>query len=199
MQKVVRKLKEEPLVPLGIGLTVFAFVNAYRALRKGDSKQANRMFRARVMAQGFTVIAMVAGSMYYSKDREKSAELRKLQEAKDAEEKRNKWIRELEIRDAEEQAMKTRLQEKAAAAAGKLEGKVEETAKEATEGTGGILGRMGLWSQGEKAAEEAKAREAEAAQLADVEQTKRKNPKSSLGDLGQIMSSQRKDKDEPKK
>jgi len=199
MQKVVRKLKEEPLVPLGIGLTVFAFVNAYRALRKGDSKQANRMFRARVMAQGFTVIAMVAGSMYYSKDREKSAELRKLQEAKDAEEKRNKWIRELEIRDAEEQAMKSRLQEKAAAAAGKLEGKVEEAAKEATEGTGGILGRMGLWSQGEKAAEEAKAREAETAQQVDVEHTKMKNPKSSLGDLGQIMSSQKKDKEEPKK
>ena len=88
MQKVVRKLKEEPLIPLGTVLTVAAFVNAYRAIRRGDSKQANRMFRARVGAQAFTVIAMVAGSMYYSKDREKSAELRKLQEARDAEEKR---------------------------------------------------------------------------------------------------------------
>ncbi|TQS34221.1 hypothetical protein Golomagni_05404, partial [Golovinomyces magnicellulatus] len=56
MQKVVRKLKEEPLVPLGIGLTTFAFISAYRAIRRGDSKQANRMFRARVAAQGFTVL-----------------------------------------------------------------------------------------------------------------------------------------------
>lgn len=195
MQKVARKLKEEPLVPLGIGLTVFAFVNAYRALRKGDSKQANRMFRARVMAQGFTVVAMVAGSMYYSKDREKTAELRKLEEQKNAEEKRDKWIRELEARDEEEKAMKTMLQQKAAAAAAK----VGEKAEEATEGTGGILGRMGLWSQGEKAAEEAQAKEAAAA--AEEEKSKKKNPKSSLGDLGQIISSQRKDKkeDEPKK
>ncbi|KID93714.1 mitochondrial hypoxia responsive domain-containing protein, partial [Metarhizium majus ARSEF 297] len=106
MQKVVRKLKEEPLIPLGVGLTVFAFVNAYRALRRGDSRQANKMFRARVAAQGFTVIAMVAGSMYYSQDRQKTKELRKLKEERDAEERRQKWIKELEARDEEEKMIK---------------------------------------------------------------------------------------------
>jgi hypothetical protein len=200
LSKVVRKVKEEPLVPLGIGLTVFAFVNAYRALRKGDSKQANRMFRARVLAQGFTVIAMVAGSMYYSKDREKTAELRKLKEQRDAEEKRQKWIRELEARDEEEQGLKRRLQRKAAEAAAQAERKVQEELAGGepvnTEGTGGILGRMGLWKQGEQAAAEAKAKEEEVVNTVEKE-VKQRSPKSSLGTLGEIMSSQR--KDEPKK
>lgn len=238
MRKIVRKVKEEPLVPLGtsrarthpyplthflrlisslqqltgIGLTVFAFVNAYRALRKGDSKQANRMFRARVLAQGFTVVAMVAGSMYYSKDREKTAELRKLKEQRDAEEKRQKWIRELEVRDDEEKAMKSRLQEKAARASAEASERRAELeadaaaagSAEGTIGTGGILGKMGLWSQAEtKAAEEQqRQKEEEEAWLADAatSEKKSKNPKSSLGAIGEIMSSQKKDgKDEPKK
>ena len=45
------------------------------------------MFRARVAAQGFTLLAVVAGGMYYSADRAKSAELRQLQEQQSAEEK----------------------------------------------------------------------------------------------------------------
>jgi hypothetical protein len=201
MRKVVRKIKEEPLVPLGIGLTVFAFVNAYRALRKGDSQQANRMFRARVLAQGFTVVAMVAGSMYYNKDREKTKELRKLKEERDNEDKRQKWIRELEVRDEEERAMKSLVQQKAAAAAAERK-EAEALAEDASQenaGTGGILGRMGLWSQAEKKAAEEQAKEQADPAVAEVEK-KSKNPKSSLGTLGEIMSSQKKDgKDEPKK
>lgn len=195
MQKITRKIKEEPLVPLGIGLTVFAFVNAYRALRKGDSQQANRMFRARVLAQGFTVVAMCAGSMYYSKDREKTAELRKLKEAADAEEKRRKWIRELEVRDEEEKALRNMLQKKVNA--------VEEPFaedKSQTDGTGGILGKMGLWSQGEKvakAADDAAAAAVDAATVvadqASPDQRPKRSPKSSLGTLGEIITTQKKD------
>ncbi|KAI8719640.1 Respiratory supercomplex factor 1, mitochondrial [Fusarium sp. LHS14.1] len=203
MQKVFRKIKEEPLIPLGIGLTSLAFVNAYRALRRGDSKQANRMFRARVAAQGFTVIAMLAGSMYYQKDREKSKELRQLQEQRDAEEKRLRWIRELEARDDEEKAMKARLEQRrqlvqaqraeeaeaAAAAAATTEEKPEATSG----GTGGILGRIGLWPQGEKKEEEKKVAEELVEETASERSGKKKNPKSSLGDLGEIISSQKKD------
>ncbi|OAQ62628.1 mitochondrial hypoxia responsive domain-containing protein [Pochonia chlamydosporia 170] len=178
LHKVVRKLKEEPLVPLGIGLTVFAFVNAYRALRRGDSRQANKMFRARVAAQGFTVIAMVAGSMYYSQDRQKTKELRKLKEERDAEEKRQKWIRELEARDEEDKMMRASLE--------KRRQKVEaETAKSEEKGTGGILGKMGLWSKGEEAAKEA-------AKEADKEK-KKENPKSSLGAIGEVLVKQKED------
>ncbi|EEU48184.1 uncharacterized protein NECHADRAFT_102404 [Fusarium vanettenii 77-13-4] len=203
MQKVFRKIKEEPLIPLGIGLTSLAFVNAYRALRRGDSKQANRMFRARVAAQGFTVIAMLAGSMYYQKDREKSKELRQLQEQRDAEEKRLKWIRELEARDDEEKAMKARLEQRrqlvqaqraeeaeaAAAAAATTEEKPEATSG----GAGGILSRIGLWPQGEKKEEEKKVAEELVEETAGDKSGKKKNPKSSLGDLGEIISSQKKD------
>ncbi|UPK99479.1 hypothetical protein LCI18_010414 [Fusarium solani-melongenae] len=204
MQKVFRKIKEEPLIPLGIGLTSLAFVNAYRALRRGDSKQANRMFRARVAAQGFTVIAMLAGSMYYQKDREKSKELRQLQEQRDAEEKRLKWIRELEARDDEEKAMKARLEqrrqlvqaqraEEAEAAAAAAATTTEEKPEATSGGTGGILGQIGLWPQGEKKEEEKKAAEELVEETASDKPGKKKNPKSSLGDLGEIISSQKKD------
>lgn len=162
------------------------------------------MFRARVLAQGFTVVAMVAGSMYYSKDREKTKELRKLKEQRDAEEKRQKWIRELEARDEEERAMKTHLQQKAAAAASNAEDKAKAEVGENTAGTVGILGKVGLWSHGEKkAAEEAKAKDdAPAAETEAAD--KSKNVKGSLSTLGEIMASQKdrtKDgsKDEPKK
>ncbi|RGP79588.1 altered inheritance-mitochondria mitochondrial [Fusarium longipes] len=196
MQKVVRKIKEEPLIPLGIGLTTLAFINAYRALRRGDSKQANRMFRARVAAQGFTVFAMLAGSMYYQKDREKSKELRQLQEQKDAEEKRQKWIRELEARDEEEKAMRARLEkrrqqvqaqraEEAQATAAPTELKPEGSEASSN---GGILSRIGLWPQGGKG--EKKDLEKVVDEVVDEENAKqkKKNPKSSLGDLGEIIS-----------
>ncbi|KAK5992503.1 Respiratory supercomplex factor 1 [Cladobotryum mycophilum] len=182
MQKVMRKLREEPLVPLGIGLTVFAFVNAYRALRRGDSRQANRMFRARVAAQGFTVIAMVAGSMYYQKDREKTKELRKLQEEKDAEEKRQKWLLELEIRDQEEKALKARLQKRAAGHSEEADG-TEPSVKEETQGTGGVLGQMGLWNQGQKAVAEQQEEPKD-----EQSDKKSRSPKSSLGAIGEAIS-----------
>ncbi|GAO13679.1 hypothetical protein UVI_02017820 [Ustilaginoidea virens] len=189
MQKVVRKLKEEPLFRLprnkeltrkspGIGLTVFAFVNAYRAIRRGDSHQANRMFRARVAAQGFTVIAMVAGSMYYSQDRQKTKELRKLKEEKDAEEKRQRWIQELEARDDEEKRMRDRLRSMRPRGAGVAAESQDQQGAEA-QGTGGILGKMGLWKKGEEKAEEARVMD---------DKGKRQNPKSSLGAIGEVLN-----------
>ncbi|KAJ9150337.1 hypothetical protein NKR23_g3818 [Pleurostoma richardsiae] len=108
--KVMRRLKQEPLIPLGCLLTVAAFTNAYRAMRRGDHNQVQRMFRARVLAQGFTVAAMVAGGLYFGAERHKERELWKLQEAQSAEEKRQKWIKELEARDEEEKALREKLE-----------------------------------------------------------------------------------------
>ncbi|KAF7549174.1 hypothetical protein G7Z17_g6575 [Cylindrodendrum hubeiense] len=196
LTKVFRKIKEEPLIPLGMGLTTLAFINAYRALRRGDSKSANRMFRARVAAQGFTVIAMVAGSMYYNKDREKSKELRKLKEERDAEEKRIKWIRELEVRDEEEKAMKAHLQQRRRLAQAEEPTPQSPESEAASTGKGSILGRVGLWPKSEnKDAAENVADEAAASE----KQERKKNPKSSLGDLGEIMSTKKKDDDDSKK
>ena len=75
-------------------------------MRKGDHNQVQRMFRARVIAQGFTVAAMVAGGLYFGAERHKERENWKLQEQEKAEEKRQKWIRELEARDDEEKELK---------------------------------------------------------------------------------------------
>ncbi|OAA80990.1 mitochondrial hypoxia responsive protein [Akanthomyces lecanii RCEF 1005] len=197
LHKVFRKIKEEPLVPLGIGLTVFAFINAYRALRRGDSKQANKMFRARVAAQGFTIIAMVAGSMYYNQDRVKSKELRKVKEETDAEEKRQKWIRELEARDEEDKAMRAMLEKRALDQVGAA---ATEADPNAQNGTGGILGRMGLWGPAEtKAAEEQAATAAAAADVEASSEKRRENPRSSLGALGEVYGSKKKDDGESKK
>ncbi|EKJ71852.1 hypothetical protein NXS19_013847 [Fusarium pseudograminearum] len=189
MQKVVRKIKEEPLIPLGIGLTTAAFINAYLALRRGDSKQANRMFRARVAAQGFTVFAMLAGSMYYQKDREKTKELRQLQEQKDAEEKRQKWIRELEARDDEEKAMRAKLEKRRQQVQAQRAEEAQATAASTeASSSGGILSRVGLWPKG--SSDEKKDVEKVVEEVVSEENTKqkKKNPKSSLGDLGEIIS-----------
>lgn len=108
----MRRFKEEPLIPIGALATVAAFTGAYRAMRRGDHHQVQRMFRARVAAQAFTVVAMVVGGMYYSADRHKAKELWKMKELEDAEEKRQKWIRELEVRDAEDKALKERMEKR---------------------------------------------------------------------------------------
>jgi hypothetical protein len=89
---------------LGTGLTCWALYNAGRAIRKGDSKRANVMFRRRIYAQAFTIAAMVAGSYYWESDRTKRKEYDKLQAEKVRIEKRNAWIRELEARDEENKA-----------------------------------------------------------------------------------------------
>lgn len=93
----------------GCLLTVAAFTNAYRAMRKGDHHQVQRMFRARVLAQGFTIVAIVAGGLYFGAERNQEREMWKAQQEEKADEKRRRWIRELEVRDEEEQALRARL------------------------------------------------------------------------------------------
>ncbi|PMD24500.1 hypothetical protein NA56DRAFT_594749 [Hyaloscypha hepaticicola] len=101
-QKFSRRLKEEPLIPLGCVLTCMALFGASRSIRTGDHNRTNRMFRARIYAQGFTLVAMIAGSMYWQSDRQKRKEFDKLVEERKAREKNEAWIRELEARDEEE-------------------------------------------------------------------------------------------------
>lgn len=148
------------------------------------------MFRARVAAQGFTVIAMVAGSMYYSKDREKSKELRKLKEDRENEEKRQRWIRELEIRDEEDKMMRAALQKRIQRSAESS----DDPAASNTE-SGGILGRMGLWPREEQAKSDASLDDAP-----EVTKPKRDNPNSSLGAIGEALASKKREErgSEPK-
>ena len=108
-QKFTRRLKEEPLIPFGIGLTCWALYNAQQSMRTGNSVKTNRFFRYRLYAQSFTLVAMVAGSLYYKSDRLKRKEYVKLKEKQKAQEKREKWIRELEIRDQEDKEWRAKL------------------------------------------------------------------------------------------
>lgn len=106
MKKLIRRLKEEPLVPLGCALTVWALYKASKSMRAGDHARTNVYFRRRIYAQGFTLLAVVAGGMYWGKDREKRREWDQLQKAKTAEERRKRWLDELEYRDREEKRLR---------------------------------------------------------------------------------------------
>ncbi|CAK7221204.1 Respiratory supercomplex factor 1, mitochondrial [Sporothrix bragantina] len=109
LQRFAQKLIKEPLIPIGCTLTVAAFISATRAIRKGDHHQAQRMFRARVLAQGFTVLAIVGGGIYLADDRKKEREQWALERQQKQQAETAKWIRELEARDAEEKALQERI------------------------------------------------------------------------------------------
>lgn len=64
------------------------------------------MFRARIYAQGFTIVAMVAGSMYWKSDRQKRKEFDDVVAERKAKEKSDLWIKELEARDEEEKEIR---------------------------------------------------------------------------------------------
>ena len=75
-------------------------------MRAGDHNRTNRMFRARIYAQGFTIVAMVAGSAYWQTDRQKRKEFEGAVAERKAQEKSEAWIRELEARDEEEKELR---------------------------------------------------------------------------------------------
>lgn len=64
------------------------------------------MFRRRIYAQGFTVMAMLVGSIYWESDRKKRNEYEELIEDKKRKERHESWLKELEARDEEEQEFK---------------------------------------------------------------------------------------------
>jgi hypothetical protein len=68
----------------------------------------NRMFRARIYAQAFTLVALVAGGMYYKTERKQRREFDQAVEERKSQEKRDAWLRELEIRDEEDREWRER-------------------------------------------------------------------------------------------
>jgi len=61
--KIVAQLKKHPLVPGGMLATCGALGMAFRRLHQRDSAGYQRWLRARVLAQGLTVVAIVAAGM----------------------------------------------------------------------------------------------------------------------------------------
>lgn len=84
--------------------------------KAGDHHQVNRMFRARILAQGFTLVAVVGGSIFWKDDRLQRKELEKALAEKKAAEKREKWLKELDERDREDREWRARFEEVAARA-----------------------------------------------------------------------------------
>ncbi|KAJ8984782.1 hypothetical protein NQ317_003695 [Molorchus minor] len=60
-QKFARKFKENPLVPIGAAATTAALSYGLWSFRTGKKKMSQLMMRTRVVAQGFTIFAMVFG------------------------------------------------------------------------------------------------------------------------------------------
>lgn len=89
-----------------------------KSMKSGDKYRTNRMFRRRIYAQGFTILAMVAGSAYWESDRAKRKQYDGLVDEKKKKEKHEAWLRELEARDEEEQELR-KLRDKIIAESGK--------------------------------------------------------------------------------
>jgi hypothetical protein len=77
-------------------------------MKAKDSVELNRMFRARIYAQFFTLLAVVAGGMYYKTERKQRREFEHALEQRKAQEKHQAWLRELEIRDQEDRGWRER-------------------------------------------------------------------------------------------
>ncbi|XP_044739318.1 HIG1 domain family member 2A, mitochondrial [Chrysoperla carnea] len=60
-EKMIRKMKENPFVPIGCLATFSALSYGLWSFRHGRRKTSQLMMRLRVAAQGFTLVALVAG------------------------------------------------------------------------------------------------------------------------------------------
>lgn len=99
------------------------------------------MFRARIYAQGFTLLTIVAGSMYYSTDRKKRKEFEGVVADRKAKEKSEAWIRELEARDREDKDWRARREavSRAAQAPGAVGAAKSVVERSERRGEGGVL------------------------------------------------------------
>ncbi|XP_030620918.1 HIG1 domain family member 2A, mitochondrial [Chanos chanos] len=59
--KFIRKTKENPFVPIGCLGTAGALIYGLSAFRQGKTRQSQLLMRARIFAQGFTVVAIIVG------------------------------------------------------------------------------------------------------------------------------------------
>ncbi|XP_028815517.1 HIG1 domain family member 2A, mitochondrial [Denticeps clupeoides] len=59
--KFIRKTKENPFVPAGCLGTAGALLYGLRAFKQGKTRHSQLSMRARIFAQGFTVVAIIVG------------------------------------------------------------------------------------------------------------------------------------------
>ncbi|KAK6178017.1 hypothetical protein SNE40_012861 [Patella caerulea] len=59
--RFIRKSKENPFVPMGMGVTTLALSYGLYQMKTGDRQMSQRMMRVRIVAQGATVVALMVG------------------------------------------------------------------------------------------------------------------------------------------
>uniref|UniRef100_A0A1B6EH42 HIG1 domain-containing protein n=1 Tax=Clastoptera arizonana TaxID=38151 RepID=A0A1B6EH42_9HEMI len=69
-EKFIRKFKESPLVPIGALATTLCLLFGLQSMRKGRSRHSQLLMRGRILAQGFTVVAIITGLGYTVVDKE---------------------------------------------------------------------------------------------------------------------------------
>eukprot|EP00588_Corethron_pennatum_P010524 CAMPEP_0194270728 /NCGR_PEP_ID=MMETSP0169-20130528/4653_1 /TAXON_ID=218684 /ORGANISM="Corethron pennatum, Strain L29A3" /LENGTH=124 /DNA_ID=CAMNT_0039012869 /DNA_START=198 /DNA_END=572 /DNA_ORIENTATION=+ len=65
-EKLLRKGKEEPFVPIGCVATTYFLVSGFNSFRHGDAVRSQKMMKGRVMAQGATIAALAMYAGYSS-------------------------------------------------------------------------------------------------------------------------------------
>ena len=110
------------------------------------------MFRYRIYGQAFTLAALVGGSYYYNADRLLRREWDKLQQEKKAKEKHDAWIRELEVRDREDQDWRERMGKVRDARRDEAEKRIQamEAKKSESGGGGGAITKAVKMLKGER-------------------------------------------------
>ncbi|KAJ2549784.1 Respiratory supercomplex factor 1, mitochondrial [Coemansia sp. RSA 1933] len=81
VKSITTRLKEEPLIPLGVAATVGAFIFASWGLYRGNAKNMQRGMRGRVVMQGLTVGALAWYGLYASTNgftKERREDVRKI-------------------------------------------------------------------------------------------------------------------------
>ena len=119
------------------------------------------MFRNRIYAQGFTLLAMLAGSTYYQQDRAKRKEFEGVVAEKKAKEKNEAWIRELEARDREDKEWRVRMGKVTAADRAAAEREKEK------EKSVGVLAAVKELAPGDKKKNDRKEKEEQRARVSD--------------------------------
>ena len=110
-------------------------------MRKGDHKMTNLYFRRRLYAQGFTIAVLVAGNLYWQKDRVKRKDYEKQVAEKERMEKRERWLRELEARDEEEKEWKDRLAKRTRGVQEEVKGVTQQVADKTKELKDEVIGK----------------------------------------------------------
>ena len=101
----------------------------------------NLYFRRRLYAQAFTIAVLVAGNLYWQKDRVKRKDYEKQVAEKERMEKRGRWLRELEMRDEEEKEWQDRMAKKARGVQEEVKGVTEQVAEKTKEYKDKLVGK----------------------------------------------------------